>query len=317
MRASLVILAGSLMLCGGPIVLAETQSPLATTKPAFTPQPDSAIPDNDFGRMVKLGQAIFNDTGVHAGQYVGNGLRCANCHLDAGRLANSAPLAQAFVEYPAFRAKNGHVNTFEERLQGCFRYSMNGKAPPLGDKVLVALQTYAYFLAKGAPTGETLPGRGYPRIGKPPLPRDFARGEAVFAARCALCHGADGQGQKGPDGVAVFPALWGPDSFNWGAGMESIKNAAGFIKANMPLGQGFSLTDQEALDVATFMDSHERPQDPRFTQDVATTRSLFHESAESMYGATVNGVVLGQSSVPSGPRTTTNRSVASEGARPE
>jgi ABC-type lipoprotein release transport system permease subunit len=32
--------------------------------------------------------------------------------------------------YPAYRAKNGHVNTFAERLQGCFRYSMNGKAPP-------------------------------------------------------------------------------------------------------------------------------------------------------------------------------------------
>ncbi|WP_369335429.1 c-type cytochrome, partial [Burkholderia cenocepacia] len=35
-----------------------------------------------------------------------------------------------------------------ERLQGCFRYSMNGKAPPAGDPILVALETYSYWLAK-------------------------------------------------------------------------------------------------------------------------------------------------------------------------
>lgn len=271
-----------------------------SAKPAFTPQPESAIPADEFGAMVKLGEAIFTDTGAHAGAYVGNSLRCSNCHLDAGRLADSAPLAQAYVEYPSFRAKNGHVNTFEERLQGCFRYSMNGRAPPQGDKVLVALASYAFFLAKGAPTGEDLAGRGYPTVAKPPLPRDYARGETVYAAKCALCHGADGVGQKGPDGIAVFPALWGAQSFNWGAGMESIKNAAGFIKANMPLGEGWSLSDQEAWDVATFMDSHERPQDPRFEIDVASTRTKFHETPDSMYGKMVAGAVLGANSAPPG-----------------
>ena len=38
----------------------------------------------------------------------------------------------------------------------------------------------------------------------------------------------------------------GADSFNWGAGMHQIGNAAGFIKANMPLGQAGMLSDQEA-----------------------------------------------------------------------
>ena len=49
-------------------------------------------------------------------------------------------------------------------MQGCFRYSMNGKAPPLGDPVLVAVESYAYFLAKGAPTGVKLAGQGYPKL---------------------------------------------------------------------------------------------------------------------------------------------------------
>ena len=41
------------------------------------------------------------------------------------------------------------------------------------------------------------------------------------------------------------------------------------------------------------MDSHERPQDPRFTGDVATTRQKFHDTPNSMYGRTVDGHVLG------------------------
>ena len=36
--------------------------------------------------------------------------------------------------------------------------------------------------------------------------------------------------------------------FNGGAGMGSINNAAGFIKGNTLLGQGNTLTDQEAWD---------------------------------------------------------------------
>ncbi len=108
-----------------------------------------------FGKSVKLGEQIFTHTQTFAGKYVGNTLNCASCHLDAGRKADSSPLWGAYPLYPAYRSKNGHVNSFAERLQGCFMYSMNGQAPPLGDPVLVALESYAYWLAKGAPIGES------------------------------------------------------------------------------------------------------------------------------------------------------------------
>lgn len=265
---------------------------------SFEP-PKGDIPDSDFGKMAQLGANIFSDTQNNAKEFVGNALQCANCHLDAGRLANSAPLWAAYVAYPAYRGKNGHVNTFQERLQGCFRYSMNGKAPPLGSKVLVALESYAYYLAKGAPTGVDLKGRGYPKVTKV-ANIDRTHGQQVYEQKCALCHGADGQGQSTSDGVGVFPPLWGARSYNWGAGMASINNAAGFIKANMPLSQGNTLTDQEAWDVAAFIDGHERPQDPRFTGSTAETRKKFHDSPMSLYGQTVNGVLLGQTSPPTG-----------------
>ena len=266
----------------------------------FTPPPDSAIPKDQFGEMVKLGLNIFRNTPHYAKAYVGNSLSCENCHLDAGRMANSAPLWAAYVSYPAYRSKNKHVNDFPERLQGCFRFSMNGKPPARGSKELLALETYSYFLAKGAPTGAKMKGRGYPALKKPAQPMNFERGKQVYAQNCAMCHGADGQGQKSAAGKIVFPPLWGSKSFNWGAGMGNIKNAAAFIKANMPFSKGNTLSDQEAWDVAMFVDGHERPQDPRFTGSVPETRKRFHNSKMWLYGTRVDGVLLGAHSVPSG-----------------
>ena len=91
----------------------------------------------------------------------------------------------------------------------------------------------------------------------------------------------------------MFPPLWGPQSYNWGAGMHQLDNAAGFIKANMPLGRGGSLTDQQAWDVAMFMNAHERPQDPRFTGNLDDTREKFHNDPNSLYGLEVDGRLLG------------------------
>lgn len=269
----------------------------AGTGARFTPPPESSIPGDAFGEMIKLGRDIFLDTPRYAKAYVGNTLSCVNCHTDAGRMAGSAPLWAAYVSYPAYRSKNKKVNTYEERLQGCFMYSQNGKAPPLGSKVLVALQSYSYWMAKGLPVGEKTAGRGYPDLPDPPQAPDYVRGRTVYEAKCAICHAADGQGRY-VAGEAVFPPLWGAKSFNWGAGMGSYKNAAKFIEANMPYGMSYSLTPQEAWDVAYFMDAHERPQDPRWLGSVAATRARFHDSKFSLYGQKVGGRVLGDTGPP-------------------
>lgn len=304
--------AGVLVGAGAAYVALRPSAPAAPTPAAavvapaspaaFVPPPDSLIPNDEFGQEVRRGQQIFTQTGVYAKQYTGNTLACANCHIDAGRLAHSAPLWAAYVSYPAYRSKNKHVNTFQERMQGCFRFSMNGQAPPLGDPVLVALESYAYWLSTGAPVNVAMAGRGYPKVPKPGMAPDYARGQAVFTQHCVVCHGPDGQGQRAA-GAQVFPPLWGPESFNWGAGMGDVANAVGFIKANMPLGLGGTLSDQDAWDVATFMDGHERPQDPRFAGTVEKTRALYHDGPTSLYGTTVNGVLLGAHAVPPGGRT--------------
>jgi thiosulfate dehydrogenase len=305
--ATLLLLAGvgSGPLCASEVRAAPTALPPAHSSEGpkhsgeFSPPDESTIPDNELGRMVRLGERIFENPTIFASPFVGNALRCSSCHLDAGRKAGSSPMWAAYVSYPTYRAKSHRVVTFDERLQDCFRYSMNGKAPPLGSSTLVALDAYAHWLATGAVVDPNLPGRGYPSIGKA-TGSDFNRGKTIYAERCALCHGADGAGQTASNGTAAFPALWGPGSFNWGAGMGNVTNAATFIKANMPLGQGGTLGDQDAWDVALYMDSHERPQDPRYTGSVAETRARFHAGSDWMYGQSVNGHVLGSDSPPAG-----------------
>ena len=61
----------------------------------------------------------------------------------------------------------------------------------------------------------------------------------------------------------MFPPLWGSESYNKGAGMQHIKTLAKFIKGNMPLGQGFTISDQESLDVAMYIWLQDRPRSPK------------------------------------------------------
>lgn len=231
--------------------------------PGFEPPPETAIPDDPFGAMVRQGRDIFVHTDTHAAQYVGNSLRCANCHLDAGRRASSAPMWAAWVSYPKYRSKNRQVNTMADRIAGCFSYSMNGTPPPIDGDIMRALESYFFWLATGAPTGRPPGGHGYPKMPPPKEKPDVARGADVYAARCALCHGAAGAGRRSPDASVVFPPLWGPRSYNGGAGMHRVETAAAFIMHNMPLGLPGTLSDQEAWDVAAYVNSHPRPPDPR------------------------------------------------------
>lgn len=228
----------------------------------FSPPPITAIPETPLGDIIRYGRDLFVNTQKYAKKYVGNGLNCVNCHLDAGRQAGSAPLWAAYVAYPAFRDKTKQVNTFGERLDGCFRYSMNGTMPPLDSEEITALTAYAFWLATGAPVGAYLAGRGYPAVAASAQPPSAARGKADYATHCASCHGASGQGLKA-GAVYEMPPLWGRDSYNAGAGMHQVATAAAFIKANMPLGQGNTLTDQQAWDLAAYMAAQPRPPDPR------------------------------------------------------
>lgn len=274
-------------------------APVASAAGGFAPPPASAIPDGPLGDSIRRGEALFTQTGVNAREFVGSGLNCSNCHLDAGRDPNSAPMWAAAAMFPEYRRKNDRINTMEDRIMGCFIYSMNAQAspagvpPPAGHDIYRDLMAYFAFLATGAPTGVVMPERGFMDVEMPAEGYDLERGATIYAEQCSVCHGENGEGQLAPDGSYSFPPLWGDKSYNWGAGMSRLANAAGFIKANMPFGNGMSLTDQQAWDVAAYIDSQERPPDPRQAgTTIEATRAAHHASGD-YYGQVINGDLLG------------------------
>jgi thiosulfate dehydrogenase len=168
--------------------------------------------------------------------------------------------------FPQYIARENEVRTLEERIEGCMERSMNGRILPIGGKEMKALMAYIQFLSTGVPVGKAPQGRG-----SPPLPlltraADPKRGAAVYQANCAACHQPDGQGKRnGVPGDAkgyMFPPLWGPDSFNDGAGMHRVITSATFIHANMPYGTHYDapvLSNDDAWDVAAYINSQTRP----------------------------------------------------------
>ncbi len=260
----------------------------------FEPPPEDALPAHaEDAAAVLLGERIFGDTPRYAPQYAGNSLSCRHCHTDRGRSPVSAPMWAAVPQYPKYRSKNRRVNTLAMRIEGCFRYSENGTPPPADSPEMAALISYMHWLATGLPIGIKPSAAGYPVLAEPGSKPDRERGRAVYAASCSVCHGETGQGSR-VAGAQVIPPLWGPQSFNWGAGMHSVDKAASFILHNMPFGAVGTLTPQQAWDVAAWIDSQPRPQDPRFTESVEKTRELFHEKREyDFYGETVEGSTLG------------------------
>jgi len=258
---------------GSPVSLPEQQVPdvqkigksVGKDGERFTPPAESDVPDSiPLRASIRRGEQIFMDTPAQAKAFVGRDthLSCVHCHLNRGRLATAAPMWAAAVRYPLYRKKNHRVNTLAMRIQGCFRFSLNGVPPPATSDVMVDLLSYIHWLAKGLPTGIQPAVYGFPGIAKAEHRPDKIRGKELFSMRCSMCHGMDGQG-KIRNGKVLFPPLWGSHSFNLGAGMHRVGKAAAFIKANMPYGAGGSLDNQDAWDIAAFVDSHPRPEDPR------------------------------------------------------
>jgi thiosulfate dehydrogenase len=245
------------------VLLALASYALAQPSPDLTvamkPPPDSAMPSGPFGDAVRLGRAIVVDTQLSSAKpYLGNGLNCVNCHLGAGRQAYAAPFVGLTGLFPEYRSRTGRVETLTERLNDCFRRSMNGRPLPADSREMTALLAYIRWLSFGVPTGIAVDGRGFVDL-PAPARTDPARGKALFAAKCAACHGANGQGARTPGEGYVVPPLWGPASFNDGAGMARLTVAASFIMTKMPLGKGGSLSADEAYDIAAFVTRQPRP----------------------------------------------------------
>ena len=238
------------------LLFASTGAARAADAPWAPPAVDTIAPD-PLGDAISFGLKIAEQTSASVKANVGAGLSCTSCHLKAARTPIAAPWVGLWGVYPEYDPRSGQVITLADRINECFRRSMNGKPLRLDSIAMRGLLSYIWWLSKDVPTGVSVTGRGFTRI-EAPRPADPVKGRTLYTEKCAACHGASGQGVTGPGGKVVFPPLWGPRSFNIGAGMARLDTAAAFVKGKMPLG-GVTLTDQEAFDVAAYFTRQPRP----------------------------------------------------------
>ena len=230
----------------------------ASGKPSIKMPDESTIPDDEYGAAVRRGLQLANHTYKELPNNVGNQLNCTSCHLGNGSEAYAAPWNNMPSIYPIYRSRAGRVNTIQERINGCFERSMNGKALDLDSDDMNAMVSYMSWLSQDMPFGVTPEGRGFVKVNKELEPNPET-GKKLFAEKCSVCHGADGEGQYNDDGTYLYPAVAGDKSFNDGAGMARTYTAAAFIKGKMPFGQGNTLSDQEAVDIAAYFTHLPRP----------------------------------------------------------
>ena len=230
----------------------------ASGKPSIKMPDELTIPDDEYGAAVRRGLQLANHTYKELPNNVGNQLNCTSCHLGNGSEAYAAPWNNMPSIYPIYRSRAGRVNTIQERINGCFERSMNGKALDLDSDDMNAMVSYMSWLSQDMPFGVSPEGRGFVKVDKELEPNPET-GKKLFAEKCSVCHGADGEGQYNADGTYLYPAVAGDKSFNDGAGMARTYTAAAFIKGKMPFGQGNTLSDQEAVDIAAYFTHLPRP----------------------------------------------------------
>lgn len=224
------------------------------------------IPEGSQKESVLRGKDYLENTHLRLPKYVQAKINCTSCHLNLGTTPNAGPWVGIITKFPQYRSRSGKMDSLEDRVNDCFERSLNGKRLPETGEVMSDIMAYMTWISKNYKKGDSIPGSGMPKLKLTRAP-DLVHGRKVYDSKCAQCHQSGGQGLAPEGQRVVFPPLWGKSSFNIGAGMARLQTAAGFVKANMPQGQGGTLTDDEAWDVAAYFTTQSRPDFIKKKQD--------------------------------------------------
>lgn len=225
--------------------------------------------DSEARAQVIYGEDIIANTSRYFGPkgtvlQTTNGMNCQNCHLKAGKQAWGNNYGAVFSTYPRFRDRSGTIETVYKRVNDCLERSLNGKALDTSSKEMKAIVAYINWVGKDVKKGEKPEGFGITQLPYLDRPANPANGKVVYLAKCQRCHGANGGGLANANGIGyTYPPLWGEHSFNTGAGLLRLSRFAGYVRDNMPFGEAShfapALTEEEAWDVAAFVNSQPRP----------------------------------------------------------
>lgn len=236
---------------------------------AYVAAPDTSLMHSEKNfKEILYGKELIANTSFYFGpkgkiSYSSNGMNCQNCHLEAG----SKPFANNYLAvastYPKFRERSGSKESIYKRVNDCFERSLNGQGLDTLSDEMKAIVAYIKWLGKDIPKGEKPKGSGIAELKYLERAADPEKGKSVYSLKCKSCHLENGAGKKNTDGITYqYPPLWGANSYNNGAGLFRLSRFAGYVKYNMPQGASFEniqLTDEEAWDVAAYVNSQPRP----------------------------------------------------------
>jgi thiosulfate dehydrogenase len=252
-----------------PLVPASTTMVTAWQVP-LDPAVDATLDNSPLGAQVRWGYQLFTETPKQAPQFTGGAMTCSNCHLNAGQRERGLPVLGIAGMFPEYNARSSRLITLADRVVDCFLRSENATGrgqdhlPSPTSKEVLALNAYISWLSKAQPIGRNPSWRGQNAIPQAKLLKveslDVKRGESIYMERCTSCHGEDGQGKAIGDKKAG--PLWGPDSWNDGAGAARTYTLAGIIRYTMPYLDPGGLTDEDSQHVAAFITSQPRPEYP-------------------------------------------------------
>jgi thiosulfate dehydrogenase len=233
--------------------------PPDTSQISFTPE----------GNLIRYGRDLIANTSVYLGPKgsvaaISNGMNCQNCHLDAGTKSFGNNYGAVFSTYPRFRERSGTVENIYKRVNDCLERSLNAsRGLDTMSREMQAIKAYITWLGQNVPKGVKPVSSGIAELPYPDRSADPVKGERVYMQNCQRCHGANGEGILNAEKTAyIYPPLWGPHSYTTAAGLYRITRFAGYVKLNMPFDaphNARSITDDEAWDVAAFVNSRPRP----------------------------------------------------------
>jgi len=219
--------------------------------------------------LIIYGQDLIAHTSKYLGPkgsvaQITNGMNCQNCHLQAGTKAWGNNFGSVFSTYPKFRDRSGQIETIYKRVADCMERSLNGLSVDSNSREFKAIYAYIKWLGQDVQKGKKPHGSGIEKLAFLDRAADPQKGQIVYTAKCQTCHGVNGEGQLTADALEYsYPPLWGPHSYNDGAGLYRISNFAGFVKNNMPnlltSHKNPTLTEAECWDVAAYVNSQSRP----------------------------------------------------------
>ena len=260
----------------GPLIAASTTMVTAWEFPK-NPLVEPSLDKSPLSDEIRRGFRLFTNTPSEAPRLAPGRMSCSNCHLNGGQREKSLPLVGVTGMFPEYNRRAGRLFSLGDRITDCFLRSENAtggslepdELPTPTSSEVLAISAYLTWLSRGSETGKSPSWRGQNAIAAKNLipvgKLDARKGEAIYADRCANCHGADGQGVQIGDKKAG--PLWGPGSWNDGAGAARVYTLAGMIRYSMPYLDPGNMTDEDAQHLAAFIDSQPRPVFPSKEHD--------------------------------------------------